>query len=298
MGIESGPVFAILTAISFAITQILVRRATYLSEESFTPLAISMMVGTPLFVLLVTITGEWPVLQSLKWQHYLLLVSAGLIHLIIARYLFFTSTRIIGANTTAAITRTSVIFSLILGVAFLDESLTTQQIIAALLIMFGAVLTTTEISRHTLRISTRGLLLGLGTALCAAGSAALIRPVMQATDAVYAATFVMYLTAFLVIMLIIIFNSRQRHYVFRQDFSTHLILSIGSVFLVAGHIFRFSALQYSPVSIVQPLIATIVVFVLIFSWIINRKIDVFHWRVIAGIIMVLAGIFMIYGWFS
>ena len=40
MGIESGPVFAILTAISFAITQILVRRATYLSEESFTPLAI------------------------------------------------------------------------------------------------------------------------------------------------------------------------------------------------------------------------------------------------------------------
>ena len=298
MGIESGPFFAILTAISFAITQILVRRATYQSEESFTPLAISMMVGTPLFVLLVTITGEWPALQSLKWQHYLLLISAGLIHLIIARYLFFTSTRIIGANTTAAITRTSVIFSLILGVAFLDESLTTQQIIAALLIMFGAVLTTTEISRHTFRISTRGLILGLGTALCAAGSAALIRPVMQATDAVYAATFVMYLTAFLVIMLIMLFNSRQLRYVFRQDFSTHLILSVGSVFLVAGHIFRFSALRYSPVSIVQPLIATIVVFVLIFSWIINRKIDVFHWQVIAGIIMVLAGVFMIYGWFS
>jgi transporter family protein len=298
MGIESGPVFAILTAVSFAVTQILVRRATYLSEESFTPLAISMMVGTPLFVLLVTITGEWVSFTSLAWQHYLRLVAAGLVHLIIARYLFFTSTRIIGANTTAAITRTSVIFSIILGVAFLGESLTAWQVIAAVLIMFGAILTTTEISRRSFKISTRGLLMGLGTALCSAVSATLIRPVMQDTDAVYAATFVMYLTAFLVILVIIAVNPQQCQCVFRQDFSTYLMLSSGAVFLVAGHIFRFFALKYTPVSIVQPLVATIVIFVLIFSWIINRRIDVFNWRVIAGIIMVLAGVFMIYGWFS
>jgi drug/metabolite transporter (DMT)-like permease len=298
MALESGPVFAILTAVSFAVTQILVRRATYLSEESFTPLAISMMVGTPIFALLVTFNGEWQALRMLPCQHYLMLAAAGMVHLIIARYLFFNSTRIIGANTTAAITRTSVIFSIILGVAFLGESLTTQQIIAALFIMFGAVLTTTEISRRTFRISTSGLLMGLGTALCSAGSAALIRPVMQETDAVYAATLLMYLTAFLVIMVIIIVNPKQRHYVFQQDFSTYFILSAGAVFLVVGHICRFSALMYSPISVVQPLVATIVIFVLFFSWIINRRIDVFNWRVIAGIIMVLAGVFMIYGWFS
>ncbi len=291
---ESGPLFAILTAASFAVTQILVRRATYLSDESFTPLAVSMLVGTPIFVLLVTFSGEWQELRSFTWQQFALLGTAGLIHLIIARYLFFNSTRIIGANPTAAITRTSVIFSVILGVAFLGESVTAQQVIAALMIMFGAVLTTTEITRTTFKISTRGLFMGLGTALCAAGSAALIRPVMTETDAVYAATFVMYMTAFIVIMVILLFRRQQRGYVLQQGRGTFLMLSFGAVFLVIGHIFRFSALQYSPVSIVQPLTATIVIFVLLFSWMVNRRIDVFNWRVIAGIVMVLAGVFLIY----
>jgi uncharacterized membrane protein len=295
---ESGPLFAILTAAVFAFTQVLVRRATYRADESFTPLAVSMLVGTPVFLLLVSIAGEWKAFVSFTWQQYLLLTSAGIIHLVIARYLFFNSTRIIGANSTAAITRTAVVFSVIFGVTLLGESVTGLQVAAALLIMFGAVLTSTEINRRTLRISARGLVMGLGTAVCSAGSATLIRPVMQEVDVVYAPTFVMYLAAFAVILVMLFFNPKQRRTLARQDRSVWLMLSVVAVFLVVGHVCRFTALKYSPVSVVQPLIATIVIFVLLFSWIINRKIDLFNWQVIAGIIMVLAGVFTIYGWFS
>jgi len=117
---------------------------------------------------------------------------------------------------------------------------------------------------------------------------------MQATDAVYAATFVMYLTAYVAILFILLFSRRQRVFFMQQDRRTFIILSISAVILVAGHLFRFAALQYSPVSIVQPIIATIVIFVLLFSWIANRRIDVFNWRVIAGIVMVLLGVYFIY----
>ena len=295
MELQLGPLFAILTAAFFALPQVLVRRSTYQSEESFTPLAVSMLVGTPIFVLLLTFFGEWAEFLSFSWQQYALLVAAGLIHLLIARYLFFNSTRIIGANPTVAITRTSIIFSVIFGVVFLGESVTALQMIAALLIMFGAVLTTTEISRRTFRVSTRGLLMGLGTALCSAGSATLIRPVMTETDAIYAATFIMYLAAFFVIVLLLLFRKQQRRQFRRQDRRTFLILSSAAVFLVVGHLFRFAALQRTPVSIAQPLIATIVIFTLLFSWMVNRRIDFFNWRVITGIVMVLAGVFMIYG---
>jgi drug/metabolite transporter (DMT)-like permease len=295
---DFGPLFAILTAATFALTQVLVRRATYQSEESFTPLAISLLVGTPVFVLLVTFAGEWEAFVSLTWEQYLLLIAAGLIHLVIARYLFFNSTRIIGANPTAAITRTSVVFSVVFGVFILGEDITALQIVAALLIMFGAVLTTTEISRSAFRISTRGLVMGLGTAICSAASATLIRPVMQEVDEIYAPTFIMYLAAFAVISIMLLVNTKQRRAVVRQSKPALLMLSTSAVFLVVGHLFRFTALKYSPVSVVQPLVATIVIFVLLFSWIVNRKIDFFNRQVIAGIIMVLVGVFMIYGWFS
>jgi drug/metabolite transporter (DMT)-like permease len=291
---DIGPLFAILTAAIFAVTQILVRRATYQSEESFTPLAVSMLVGTPIFVVLVSIAGEWRAFVSFTWQQYVLLGAAGLVHLIIARFLFFNSTRIIGANPTAAITRTSVIFSVTFGVVFLGEKVTALLVVAAIMIMLGAILTTTEISRHTFRISTGGLLMSLGTALCSAGSATLIRPVMQVTEAIYAPTFIMYLFAFVIILGILFFRPRQRNNVMRQDKKSWLILSVGAAFLVVGHLFRFTALQHSPVSIVQPLVATIVIFVLVFSWIINRRIDIFNWQVIAGIVLVLAGVYMIY----
>lgn len=295
MGIELGPIFAILTAVFFAISQILVRRATYQAEESFTSVAVSLLMGMPIFLVLVTVFGEWEEFRSFSWQQYALLGSAGLIHLIVARYLFFTGTRIIGANPTVAITRASIIFSLILGVFLLGESITTLQIFAALLIMFGAVLTTAEISHATFRLSTRGLLMGLGTALCSAGSATLIRPVMKVTDAVFAATCIMYMTGFLVVIVILLLRRQPRTYVLRQGHTTFSFLSFAAVFLVVGHLCRFSALQYSPISIVQPLVATIVIFTLFFSWLINRKIDVFNWRVVTGIVMVLVGAFLIYG---
>lgn len=291
---DTGPLFAILTAATFAVTQILVRRATYQSEESFTPLAVSMLVGTPIFVVLVTITGEWRDFVSFTWQQYILLGAAGLVHLIVARFLFFSSTRIIGANPTAAITRTVVVFSVVFGVVFLGESVTVLQVVAAFMIMFGAILSTTRISRRAFRISTKGLLMSLGTALCSAGSATLIRPVMEVTEAIYAPTFMMYLFAFIIILGILIIRPRQRGNILQQDAKSWLMLSSGAVFLVIGHVFRFTALQHSPVSIVQPLVSTIVIFVLLFSWIINRRIDIFNWQVVAGIILVLAGVYLIY----
>lgn len=291
---ELGFIFAIITAAAFALSQVMVRRATYQSDESFTALVVSLLVGTPVFVILLTVSGEWPDFTSFTWQQYVLLGTAGLVHLIIARYLFFSSTRLIGANPTVAITRTSIVFSIVFGVVFLQESITWLQITGALVIMIGAILTNTEITRRTFRISTRGLLMGFGTAVCSAISATLIRPVMETTDAVYAATFIMYLAAFAVIILIVIFNGQLRGNVFRQDRRTLLILSISGVIMVAGHLFRFASLQRAQVSIVQPLIATMVVFVLLFSWIANRRIDVFNWRVLAGIVMVLLGVLFIY----
>jgi drug/metabolite transporter (DMT)-like permease len=292
---ELGPVFAILTAAFFGGAYVLIRRATHQSGESFTALAISLLVGTPLFVIILLISGEWRDLFLFTWQQYVLLIAAGLLHFIITRYLYLNSVRIIGANYTAAVLRTSVVFAVIIGVAFLQETVTARQISGAIIIMFGAVLSSIEISRDTFKMSVRGLMLGLGAGLGTAGSAALIRPVMVTTDAVYAATFVSYLTAFIIVVVILSLRKQQRDHIRQQSRYDLIILALAAISLVIGHFFRFSAFQYSPISVAQPLMGTIVIFVLLFSFVLNRRIDVFHWSVILGILMVLAGVFLVNG---
>jgi len=130
---ELGPIFAILAAVFFAGTQVLIRRATHQSDEAFTAMAISLLVGTPIFIFILPITDEWQYLWSFSWRQYVLLGAAGVIF-ILTRYLVFNSIRIIGSNRTMAITRTDVIFAIIFGVVLLGESVTVQQICGALLI--------------------------------------------------------------------------------------------------------------------------------------------------------------------
>jgi len=136
--------------------------------------------------------------------------------------------------------------------------------------------------------------MGLGAALCFAVVAVLIRPVMVTTDAVYAATFVSYLTAFVILLGILLLRKQQRNQILRQSRYNLIILAFAAILMVIGQLLRFSALKYSPVSVVTPLLATVVVFTLILSWIVNHRIDMFNWRVIAGIVLVLAGVLLIY----
>jgi len=291
---NTGYFFAIATAASFALSQVLVRRVTFRAEESFTAVAVSVIAGTPAILLVLAISGEWPQFLSFSGSHYILLASAGLVHMVLARFLYFTSTRLLGANPTAAVTQTSIIFSIVFGIVFLGESLTGFQVAGAMLIMTGAVLTNTTFAGGSIRISAAGLLLGLGTAVCSATSGTLIRSVVESTGAVFAATTVMYLAAFFAVILIISLNRKQRYTAFGQPFRSGLILSISGLILLAGHLFRSTALKFDQVSLVLPLVSSTVIFVLFFSWILNRRIDIFNWRIFSGILMVMAGIVLIY----
>ncbi len=58
ISMELGPIFAILAAATFAAPQIMIRRATHQSEESFTAMAVALLVGTPIFIFILPIAGE------------------------------------------------------------------------------------------------------------------------------------------------------------------------------------------------------------------------------------------------
>ena len=52
---------------------------------------------------------------------------------------------------------------------------------------------------------------------------------------------------------------------------------------------RYIALKLAPASVVTPLASTVPVFVLIFSFVFNRKLEIFNARVVIGTLFVVIG---------
>jgi transporter family protein len=272
---------------------VFIRKGVYQSEESTTAAAISAFIGTPLFLFILPLTGDWNRLWSVSWQGFVFLSTAGIMHFVLGRYLLFNSIRLIGANKTVAIARTSILFAVIFGILFLHEKVTALLILGVLCIAAGAALVSLEREEGNFSLQTKGVLLTLGAALCVGISSVLVKFGMEEIGSPYVATFISYLAAFL-LWIILLGNKEQRDQLLQLPHSSVLMLIIAGILGLVGQLLRYAALSYSPVSIVQPLIGTVVLFTFFFSFMINRSIDVFTWRVFTGILFVVTGTFLLF----
>jgi len=290
---ELGPIFALLSAAAFAGVGVLIRKGVYQSEESTTAAAVSVLVGTPLFLFILPLTGDWNRLYSLSWQGFVSLGVAGILHFVLGRYLLFNAIRLMGANKTVAIGRTNILFAVIFGIVFLGEAVTTPLILGVLCIMGGATLVSFQREEGVFKLQTKGVLLVLGGALCVGIASVLIKSAMEEIGSPYVAAFISYAAAFL-LWIVLLLQKEQRAQLLQFPRSSLLILSMAAILALVGQLLRYAALNYSPVSVVQPLIGTLILFTFLFSFILNRKIDVFNWRVFTGIVVVLTGIFLLF----
>ena len=290
---ELGPVLALLSAAVFGGMGVLIRRGVYQSEESTTAAAISAFVGTPLFLFILPLTGDWNRLYSLSWQGFASLGIAGILHFVLGRYLLFNAIRLIGANKTIAIARTNILFAVISGIVFLREAVTTLLILGALCIMAGAALVSFEKEEGAFNLQLKGVLFALSGALCVGIAAVLIRSAMEEIGSPYIAAFISYVAAFL-LWTILLLQKGQRDQLFQIPRSSLIVLSMAAILGLVGQLLRYAALNYSPVSVVQPLIGTVVLFTFFLSFMLNRSIDVFNWRVFLGIMVVVTGTFLLF----
>ena len=256
-------------------------------------MAMTLFIGTPLFILIMYLSGEWRHLLALTGRSILLLSAAGIVHFVLGTQLFYGAIHALGANKAVSITRTNILFSVLFGVVLLREDVTVLLISGALLIMAGATLVSLGKEGGSHRFPVRGVVFALGAALSMAASATLIRPAMQEFPHIFAATFVSFIASFVTMAVFVAFNRNYRTQMIEQAHKTIFLLLGVTASMLVGHLLRFAALNYSPVSVVQPLQGTIAVFVLLLSWLINRRIDVFGWRVLVAIALVAAGAFLV-----
>jgi len=291
---ELGPLLALLAAMSFAGNLVAVRRGIYFGGKSSAATAVSVFTGVLLFLIVLPVTGDFSWLGSVSWNSAVLLAIAGIINFTLSRYLFFSCVQLIGANRSTTISRTDILFAAIFGVIFFQETITATLVLGSLGIMFGATLVNLVKEEGGYKFQTAGALLGVISSLFGATSSILVKLAMKEVASPYAAAFISYLSAAIVWLIILLASNEQRVDLLRLNRSSLVMFILTGLFALTGHLLRYSALKISPVSVIQPLLGTIVLFTFFFSFLINRKIDVFNWRVFTGLLAVVAGMFLIF----
>ena len=298
---EKGLIFALFSALTFAMSAVFIRRGVSEAGESFTATAISVFIGIPFFAASLFLSGEWSKLWSASGQAFILLGAAGILHFVAGRFLAYNAYRLIGVNKASIFMRTSPFYTVILGVLFLSESLTISLIFGVLSIFAGVALVGIErksASREKQtgfsRTEVKGIVAALVGAICWGTSPILIKPAVEEIGSPFVAAFVSYVVASIV-MACFFFRRQHREQLVQLRFFAALIpLVISGIFVSVAHLFNYTALGYSPASMVTPLLGTSVLFVFLFSFFLNRNIEVFTLKVILGMTATVIGTFLIF----
>lgn len=293
---ELGLVLAVLSAASFAVSNIFVRKGTVHSGEAFTSVILSVFVGMFLFTVLVGATSEWKALIGAPWVALVMLAIAGIMHFFAGRLLGYSAIRLLGANKASVFIKSQIFYPVIFGVMFLDESLSIPLIVGVVFIVIGATFVGSEkksrgSTADSPALRAKGIMAALGGALFWGSSGVLIKPAVAQIGSPYAGALVSYTAATLVVAVLLL-NAGQREKLITLAQRSAVLLATGGVFAALAQLLRFVALDLSPVSLVGPLQSTSTVFIVIFSFMMNRSQEVFTWKVVAGIAVTMLGAFM------
>jgi len=295
-----GLILALLAGFSHCLSSIFIRRGVYHSGESFSPIPISNFTGMVLFGLTILISGNVVQLTSLSWIGVSYLAAAGVLHFIVGRQLAYIGLRLIGANRTSPVVTCNVLVSALLGVFFLGEPLTVYLVLALFLVTVGVISISragdSEVGREDMTKGslTTGLVATLGAALCWGVSPVLVKMGLQEVNSPVLATFISY-TAAAIVAGVLLIHPKNSEKLRRLEWKSLIPIGTGAVTTSTAHILRYTALAYSPVSLVAPLIVStqgLLIFPL--SFLVNRRIEVFNHRIILGAIVVIVGVLFIF----
>jgi uncharacterized membrane protein len=294
-----GLLFALLSGFSFALGNIFIRRGTYRSGESFTPVPITLFLGTAIFGMAILISGKAGQLVDMSWTAAGALAVAGLMHYHLGRTFGYVSILLIGANRAAPIHMCSTPLAAIIGIVFFEEQLTASLPVALLLVVGGVILISTYLSSTVDNLNwskgslARGVSAALATAVFWGTSPVLVKIGLQEVSSPLVATFVSYSAAAIAAGTSLL-HPKNSMRLKGLNGTSFILFALAGIATSISAWLRYLALGSSPVSLVVPLTATHGLFIFPLSMLANRKIETFSLQVVMGAAAVVAGIFIIF----
>lgn len=300
----AGALLALASSFSFSVNSILVRRGfadagATAAQGAF----ITVLLGVPFGLVAVLLTGQILNFGLIPLDGYLYLSGAGIVHYGIGRYCNYRGIAAIGAARAVTVQAVAVPYSILMAVALLDERPSLLMYAAIALILIGPSL---MIERRPKRPADapadgsggapaveirqlEGYVFSLLAALAYGTSPILIRAAVEDASATAAiGTLVSYAAASAVLIAALALPA-QRELVHAINFRYMRLFGGAGLSVFLAQLFRFFALSFADVSIVNPLMRTVGVFTLILSYLVNRSLERITLGVVLGVLVSFGG---------
>lgn len=301
-----GVLFAVLSAFSFSLSDILVRRGVRIasaSEGAF----ITVLLGVPLFFLAALVTGQLLRFDSLSLPAYGYLAAAGIVHFVFGRYCNYRAIGAIGAARTSPIQALSLPYSALTALFLLGEGINAVMALGILLILAGPLImverqpapvavavanparTSAHGEEHFQPRQLEGYVFAVLASVGYGSSPVLIRAALEGESGLsLLGGLVSYVAAAGLLLLSLAAPNRRALLQSLNPTSVRLFFGAGFAVFMA-QMFRFLALSLTSVAVATSLLRLGSIFTLVLSWWMNRSLEAINLRVVAGILISVGG---------
>jgi drug/metabolite transporter (DMT)-like permease len=285
-----GVALALLSAMSFGLSQILVRKNLDKSTYIYISLVVTIMGNVILWPLALTFID----LSTVNFEGLLLFVFAGLLAPGIARLFYFKGMETAGISANASIFATYPLYTSIIAILLLGEEITVINWIGLVCIIAGVIFVGRSIhkgdSSHK-SVSKKGFIIPVLGSLAIAFSQIVRKEGLNIYNQPLLGVAVGYTTALIVYPIVMAFSKDAGASRFsRQDMRLFWKPGVG---IAAGWLLSFLALSQEMVSIVAPILQTELLFILFFAYIFLRKIEKYSLKLVVSAFLIIVGVVLI-----
>lgn len=293
---------ALGSSMAFGANVIIIRRGMLRVSSNYIA-TISIFTGFFFFLPISGITGDLFGIGGLHWKAYLHLALSGITHFALGRTWAYRSIQLLGANRSNVVTSLNPIVTITLALVILKEEITVLMALGIVCVLAGPLLIVLkeptlkgsqkisssigkEIDRRTLFL---GMVYGVGASIFWGSSAIFIKLGLKSGGSPVAGSLIAYLAACFVITPSVLLSDKSRKEIFSEGKQSIRVALFSGLTSSTAQLLRYLSLGYGSAIVVSLVVRTTLVWVLIFSFLFNRKYESFSRWVLLGNGLLLIG---------
>ncbi|HSQ53137.1 MAG TPA: DMT family transporter [Acidobacteriota bacterium] len=285
-----GVLLALLSALSFGLSQTLVRKNLHKSNFLYITLTVTIMGNIILWPLALAFTD----LNTINNEGILLFIIAGLLAPGVARLFYFKGMETAGMSTNASIFSTYPLYTSITATLLLGEALTTENWIGLICIIVGVIFIGRNINNsdtQTTNTTKKGIIIAFLGSLAMAFSQILRKEGLNIYNEPLLGVAAGYTTSLIVYLLVIrLSRTTETPHFSLNDVRNFWKPGVG---IATGWLLAFIALSQEMVSIVAPVLQTELLFILFFAYVFLRKQEKISLKLAASAILIVTGVILV-----